>query len=105
VPGIAGSAETTYTTTYIGNRSSELASGELEQQLLEAREREQRRRELDPEGFRARRREVDRRYRERVAATGLTFTELHRRVGGDRATYTHVLVNEDELDYAKLVAR
>jgi hypothetical protein len=45
-------------------------------QLREARERERRARELDPEGFRARRRRIDAAYRERHAAHGLTFHEL-----------------------------
>jgi CRP-like cAMP-binding protein len=79
-----------------------------EQQLREAAEREQRRRELDPEGFRAQRRDVDRRYRERVVQHGLTFAELHRRVGGDRETLQTVLNSQrarGTIDYSSTMRR
>ena len=49
------------------------------QQIREAKEREARRREEDPEGLRAARREATRRTRERQAAHGLTFHELRER--------------------------
>jgi hypothetical protein len=45
------------------------------EQLAGAREREQARRERDPEAFKAARREATRRCRERQAAGGLTFDE------------------------------
>jgi hypothetical protein len=64
------------------------------QQLEEARERDRRRREADPEGERARAREATRRSREAQAASGYTFQELLRRVGGDRAMLSLVLNDE-----------
>jgi hypothetical protein len=78
------------------------------QQLREAGEREQRRRDADPEAFRRARRDVDRRYRERVAQHGLTFAELHRRIGGSRATLLTVLNSERRrgtLDYHSTLRR
>jgi hypothetical protein len=47
--------------------------------IAEQAERERRRRERDPEAFRARRRETTARCREKQVASGLTFDELLRR--------------------------
>jgi hypothetical protein len=77
-------------------------------QLLEAREREQRARELDPEAFRARRREVDRRYRERSTQHGRTFHELWQRVVGTRDTLVTALNGElrkGTIDYCSTTRR
>jgi hypothetical protein len=66
-----------------------------EQQLLEAAEREARRRGRDPEAFKLAGREKSRRCRARHAAHGLTFDELWRRVGGDRRTLVTILGDEE----------
>jgi hypothetical protein len=65
-----------------------------EEQLAGAAERERRRRELDPEGVRAARREATRRTRARQGQSGLTFYELLQRIGGDRQTLALVLRDE-----------
>jgi hypothetical protein len=78
------------------------------QQLREAAAREQRRREADPEGFRRARRQIDADYRRRIATHGLTFAELHRRVGGDRLTLLTVLNSErarGTIDYSSTMRR
>ena len=54
-----------------------------------------RRRELDPEGVRLARRLATRRCRAKQRAAGLTFEDLLRRVGGQRATLVTIL--DDEL--------
>jgi hypothetical protein len=57
-------------------------------------ERERRRRERDPEGVRAARREASARCRARQAATGRTFHELLERVGGEREVLVAILRSE-----------
>jgi hypothetical protein len=72
------------------------------QQLLEAAERERRRRELDPERVRAQRREATRRMRAKQQSEGLTFFELWQRVGGDREILARILdqeVRRGRIDY------
>ena len=73
------------------------------QQLEEARERDRRRRGADPDGERVRRREATAATRARRAASGYTFQELWRRVGGERGTLARVLSDEvarGRVDYA-----
>jgi hypothetical protein len=112
------SAWTTYTTTYIriglvvesyyAARSARDPHWR-EQQIAEAREREQRRRELDLGRFRAQRRDVDARYRARAAAHGLTFAELLlRSPRGDRESLQIVLNDElrrGRIDYCSTLRR
>jgi hypothetical protein len=72
------------------------------QQLLEAAERERRRRELDPEGVRESRRLATRRCRAKQQSEGLTFFELWQRVGGDREILARILsqeVRRGRIDY------
>jgi hypothetical protein len=64
--------------TYYSRRSARDPAGR-EAQIQGARERERRRRELDPDGLRTARREATRRCREKQAAHGLTFQELLQR--------------------------
>jgi hypothetical protein len=61
--------------TYYARRSARDPAWR-ERQLLEAREREARRREADPKDLRRRRREATARCRARQAAAGLTFARL-----------------------------
>ena len=61
--------------SYYARRSAR-DPGWREREIARVREAERRRREADPDGFRACRCEANRRYRERVAATGLTFQQL-----------------------------
>jgi hypothetical protein len=65
-------------------------------QLVEAAERERRRRKHDPDGFRAARRAATQRCREQQVAHGRTFTELLRSTGADPAVLATVLRQEVE---------
>jgi hypothetical protein len=78
--------------------------GWREREAARVREAERRRREADPEGFRAARREANRRCRARQAARGLTFQQLLDRSRaaagatpqgiGDEAVLAYVLRDE-----------
>jgi hypothetical protein len=73
-----------------------------EAQLREAVERERRRREADPDGFRERRRQVSRRHRAWQAQHGLLFSELLRSTGAEPDVLAFVLrdeVRRGHLDY------
>jgi hypothetical protein len=65
-----------------------------EQAIAAAADRKRRRRERDPEAFAERHRAEQQRCYDKQAATGLTFAELHRRVGGDRQTLASILKDE-----------
>jgi hypothetical protein len=63
-------------------------------QIAAAAERKRCARERDPESFRLAERAAQRRCWERQTASGLTFAELHRRVGGNRQTL-ELIVREE----------
>jgi hypothetical protein len=79
--------------SYYARRSAR-DPGWREAAIAAAAERKRRRRERDPEAFRLAHLEEQRRCWQAQAASGLTFAELLRRVGGDRETLAHVLRDE-----------
>jgi hypothetical protein len=87
--------------SYYGRRAARDPEWRL-RAIAAAGERKRRRRERDPEAFAAAHREEQNRCKRRQAATGLTFAELLRRVGGDRETLAFVLrdeVRRGRIDY------
>lgn len=87
--------------TYYSRRAAR-DPGWREEAIAAAAERKRRRRERDPEGFLLAHRAEQRRCYEKQVASGLTFAELHRRIGGDRETLAYVLrseVRRGRIDY------